>query len=106
MIHVASTLRKVEIPSSLMSPKLHIKAQTSDKLIRIPYEEYSSPEDFKMPKEFTIHVRNLNYSAMVKSFAVFFSDIEIESSRFSKISKRFKDVETVEKLKDLGFPLL
>lgn len=106
MVQVASALRKVEIPDSLMQPTLHIKAHTADKVIRIPYEEHSSPEDFKMPKEFSIHTRNMNYTSMVKSFAVFFSDIEIEPSRFQKLTKCFRDVETVEQLKALGFPLL
>ena len=82
MVSVGSILRHVEAPQSIMQPTLHIKAGTADKLIRIPYEEYSKPEDFKMPKEFIIHCRNMNYTTMVKSFAVFFSDIEIEPSRF------------------------
>jgi len=105
-VQIGSILRQVEAPSSFVQPSLHIEPNTSDKVIRIPYEDYSSPEDFKMPKEFIIHIKKMPYTALVKSFAVFFSDIEIEPSRFQKITKRFKDVESVDRLKELGFPLL
>jgi hypothetical protein len=73
----------------------------------VPYEQFAEGEaTFKMPREFTIHGGGANYSALVKSFAVFFSDIEIEPSRFLKISKKFSGVTSVEQLTQMGIPML
>lgn len=77
--------------------------------MRIPIEKYYHEEDqesFKVPKEFTIHVKGSGYTAFVKSFAIFFSDIETDTGRFAKTTKKFKDIQTLEQAQALGLPIL
>lgn len=59
-----------------------------------------------MPKELTVFAGGASYTALVKSFLVCFSDIEIEPSRFAKMTKKFTGITSIEQVKDLGFPLL
>jgi len=64
-----------------------------------------SKESFKIPKELTIKVRGSGYTAFVRSFCLFFSDIDIEG-RFAKITKKLKEIDSVEKFNSLGLPIL
>ena len=64
------------------------------------------PESFKVPKEFTIHKGGMNYNALVKSFAVFTSDVEVPSKRFNKLTQSFKLIKTYEDVKKLDLPIL
>lgn len=43
-------------------------------------------------------MKGSGYSAFVKSFVVFFSDIE-DNPRFKKIVKKFDKIDSLEKLK-------
>lgn len=52
----------------------------------------------------TIKVWGSGYTAFVRSFALFFSDVDIEA-RFAKTAKKLKDIHTVEKFNEFGFPL-
>jgi len=90
------------------TPKKYVTGTDSNKKFRIPVEEHyeKDPESFKVPKEFTIHKGGLNYNALVKSFAVFTSDVEVPSKRFNKMTQSFKLIKTYEDVKKLDLPIL
>ena len=88
-ITVASVLsRRVRFPEAELVPKNFIEPGTGDKVYRIPYEDYiveeekeadEAKESFKMPSDFTVHVRKSGFNAFVKSFALFFSESQDNS---------------------------
>ena len=63
----------------------------NDKLkIRIPYEKYivdDNEDTFQILTHFQVHLKSGGYNAYVKSFAVFYSEQEIENSKFQSYSK-------------------
>jgi hypothetical protein len=106
-VHVASTLQRVDFPEALLQPKKFIKKGTADKVLRIPFEEHVAEEaSFKLPRELTVIAGGGSYTALVKSFLVCFSDVEMEPSRFTKLTKKFSGIASVDQLKELGLPLL
>ena len=87
--------RSAVLPEEDRKPVKFIIPNHADKVIRIPYEDYlveEEKESFKVPKEFTVHVKGTGYNAFVRSFALFFSDKEVENGRFSKITRKFKGI--------------
>jgi hypothetical protein len=63
--------------------------------IRIPYEDYvlNEEDNFQILKTFQIHLRSGGYTAYVKSFAVFYSETEVQANKFSVMTKNFMKVE-------------
>lgn len=69
--------------------------------IRIPYEKYLSSNDdlFHLVTNFQVHLRSGGYNAYVRSFAVFYSEQEIDNTKFHLLTKRF---HKIDKLKDIS----
>ena len=68
-----------------------------DKLkIRLPYEKYIDNEGgdlFHILTNFQIHIRSGGYNAYVRNFAVYYSEQEIENSKFQSLTKKFNKIE-------------
>ncbi len=103
--HITSIFSKqIDFNTSKLNPKDHV---IKDKIVRIQYEKFvstESRESFKIPKELTIKVKGSGYTAFVRSFLLGFSDIDVETW-FAKTFKKLKDVHTVEKFLEFGFPI-
>ena len=96
--------KQIDFNCSSIKVKDHL---IKDKILRIQYEKFvseESKESFKIPKELTIRVKGSGYTAFVRSFVLFFSDVDIEN-RFLKLSKKLKEIQTTEKFLEFGFPL-
>ena len=70
--------------------------QKKNKLkLRIPYENYltSSVDQFHILKQFQVHLRTGGYNAYIKSFAVFYSEKEVDNLKFNIMTKRFSKLK-------------
>ena len=68
--------------------------------IRIPYEKYvvDDHDMFHLIKNFQIHLRSGGYNAFVRSFAVFYSEVEVDNAKFHAMTKRFNKVNKYQDL--------
>lgn len=104
-IHVQSILSKsIELPADQNQPMKFMESTKNVLKLRIPYEKYltSNEDQFHILKQFQIHLRSGGYNAYIKSFAVFYSEKEVDNLKFTIMTKRFaklKDFSDISTLK-------
>jgi len=83
--------------------KNEFEVSPGSKEIRVPYEKFpgdGSDPTFKIPKIFEINCRNQGYWYYVDNLALFFSEEEVDSSKFQKSTKYFDNFKNVADVKD------
>ena len=72
-----------------------IESKKNKLRIRIPYEKYTTSSDdiFHLITNFQIHLKSGGYNAYVQSFAVFYSEAEIDNTKFQLLTKRFMKID-------------
>mmetsp|Transcript_10164 Transcript_10164/g.8969 ORF Transcript_10164/g.8969 Transcript_10164/m.8969 type:complete len:114 (+) Transcript_10164:447-788(+) len=72
-----------------------LESKKSKLKIRIPLEDYLVDEEdvFQILSNFQIHLRSGGYNAYIQSFAVFYSEQEIDNTKFNNLTKRFNKIE-------------
>lgn len=94
-MHVQSIISKtVDLPPSKNNPMNFLENPKDKMKIRIPYEKYvvDDSDDFHLIKNFQVHLRSGGYNAFVRSFAVFYSECEVDNLKFQTMTKRFNKV--------------
>lgn len=94
-MYMSKVFNHVDLPLTDNNPMLFLENPKNKLKIRIPYEKYltSDKELFHLLTHFQVHLRSGGYNAYVQSFAVFYSQWEIENSKFQSMTKRFVKVE-------------
>lgn len=95
-VHVQSILSKsVELPAEENQPMKFTESKKNKLKLRIPYENYltSKVDQFHILKQFQIHLRTGGYNAYIKSFAVFYSEKEVDNLKFTIMTKRFSKIK-------------
>lgn len=104
-VHVQTILSKsIDMPSADNNPMNFLEDAKNKNKIRIPFENYIvDPRDdpFHILTDFQIHLRSGGYNAYIQTFAVFYSEQEIDNSKFQALTKRFNKV-----VKSSDLPLL
>jgi hypothetical protein len=91
-VHVQSILSKtIDVPPADNNPMKFLESSKNKLKIRIPYEKYVTIDSdmFHILKTFQIHLKSGGYNAYAQSFAVFYSECEIENDKFNSMTKRF-----------------
>lgn len=91
-VHVQSILSKpVDFPATENNPMKFLESKKNKLRIRIPYEQYlvDNSDMFYLLKNFQIHLRSGGYNAYVETFAVFYSEYEIDNVKFHALTKKF-----------------
>ena len=80
-----------------------LQSKKSKLLIRIPYEKYlvDKSDLFYILKNFQIHLRSGGYNAYVETFAVFYSEYEVDNTKFHNLTRRFVKAEKMSDLMQL-----
>lgn len=100
-IHVQSILSKtIDLPTAENNPMKFLESKKNKLRIRIPIEKYiiDNHDNFHFLKNFQIHLRSGGYNAYVESFAVFYSEYEIDNVKFHAYTKKFTKVNKVSDL--------
>lgn len=100
-VHVQSIIsKKIEFPATKNNPMNFLEDPPKKMRIRIPFEEYvASPRDpFHLITHFQVHLKSGGYNAFIKSFAVFYSEIEIDNFKFQSMTRRFMKVKSMHDL--------
>lgn len=104
-VHVQSVLSKaVDMPSADNNPMNFLEDKKNKNKIRIPFENYivdPKVDPFHILTDFQIHLRSGGYNAYVQTFAVFYSEQEIDNKKFQSLTKRF-----TKAIKSSDIPLL
>lgn len=88
--------KNIEFPAAENNPMNLLENPKNKLKIRIPYEKYfkNAEENFKILTNFQIYLKSGGYNAYVKTFAVFYSEQEIENIKFNSLTKRFTKIQT------------
>jgi len=83
--------------------KTEFEKSPASKEICVPYDKYPSDgtaPTFKIPKIFEINCKNQGYSYYTDNLALFFSDTEVDNSKFNKSTKLFETFKSVSEVKN------
>mmetsp|Transcript_3353 Transcript_3353/g.3090 ORF Transcript_3353/g.3090 Transcript_3353/m.3090 type:complete len:123 (+) Transcript_3353:83-451(+) len=92
------------MPSADNNPMNFLEDKKNKNKIRIPYENYivdPKADPFHILTDFQIHLRSGGYNAYVQTFAVFYSEKEVDNKKFQSLTKRF-----TKAIKPTDIPLL
>jgi hypothetical protein len=108
-VHIQSIIsQKIDMPAADNQPMKFLESKKNKLRLRIPYENYlsSSEDKFHILKQFQIHLKSGGYNAYIKSFAVFYSETEVENIKFTIMTKRFTKLKASQDISILKLKVL
>lgn len=91
-VHVQSIItKKIKLPNEENTPEKWYEDGGYKLKIRVPYEKYikEDADNFQLLKTFQVHLNSGGYNAYIRTFAVFYSESEVDNTKFQVMTRRF-----------------